>query len=86
MDDTNPSFDMPFGFAGGLYDRDTSLVRLGYRDYDLDIGRWTAKDPILFEGGDTELYGFCILYLNNLGNLKSERHPREHPLMSISSI
>jgi len=43
--DTNPGFQ-PFGFAGGLYDTDTSLVRFGARDYDGVPGRWTAKDPI----------------------------------------
>ncbi|MBW1787508.1 MAG: hypothetical protein JRK53_12925, partial [Deltaproteobacteria bacterium] len=32
----------------------------GYRDYDPDIGRWTAKDPILFGGGDTDLWGYCV--------------------------
>jgi hypothetical protein len=31
--DSNPGFQ-PFGFAGGLYDRDTGLVRFGARDYD----------------------------------------------------
>jgi RHS repeat-associated protein len=55
--DTNSGFQ-PFGFAGGLYDRDTGLVRLGARDYDPHTGRWTAKDPILFAGGDTNLYGY----------------------------
>jgi len=60
ISDTNPSFGMPFGFAGGLHDRDTGLVRFGYRDYDPDTGRWTAKDPILFAGGDTDLYGYCL--------------------------
>ncbi len=60
IDDTNTAFDMPFGFAGGLHDRDTGLVRFGYRDYDPDIGRWTAKDPILFAGGDTDLYGYVL--------------------------
>ncbi len=58
--DTDSLFDMPFGFAGGLQDRDIGLVRFGYRDYDPDIGRWTAKDPILFAGGDTDLYGYCL--------------------------
>jgi RHS repeat-associated protein len=47
--DTNPGFQ-PFGFAGGLYDQDTGLVRFGARDYDPETGRWTAKDPILFAG------------------------------------
>jgi RHS repeat-associated protein len=55
--DTNPGFQ-PFGFAGGLYDRDTKLTRFGARDYDAETGRWTAKDPIKFDGGDTNLYGY----------------------------
>jgi RHS repeat-associated protein len=57
--DTNPGFQ-PFGFAGGLYDRDTKLVRFGARDYDPTVGRWTAKDPILFTGRDTNLYGYVL--------------------------
>jgi RHS repeat-associated protein len=48
--DTNPGFQ-PFGFAGGLYDRDTGLVKFGARDYDPVTGRWTNKDPIRFRGG-----------------------------------
>jgi RHS repeat-associated protein len=57
LSDTNPGFQ-PFGFAGGLYDQDTKLVRFGARDYDPSTGRWTAKDPTLFIGGDTDLYGY----------------------------
>jgi RHS repeat-associated protein len=60
IDDTNPSFEVPLGFAGGLHDRDTGLVRFGFRDYDPDLGRWTAKDPILFAGGDIDLYGYVL--------------------------
>ncbi|MBK6514678.1 MAG: hypothetical protein IPG04_11280 [Polyangiaceae bacterium] len=48
--DTNPGLQ-PFGFAGGLYDPDTGLVRFGARDYDAETGRWTAKDPIRFGVG-----------------------------------
>ncbi len=44
--DTNPGFQ-PFGFAGGLYDEETGLVRFGVRDYEAETGRWTAKDPLL---------------------------------------
>jgi len=64
--DTNPGFQ-PFGFAGGIYDRDTGLVRHGARDYDPEIGRWTAKDPIglhCSEGAtfskETNLYGYVL--------------------------
>jgi RHS repeat-associated protein len=60
LEDTNPSFTIPFGFAGGLHDRDTGLVRFGYRDFDPEVGRWTAKDPIGFDGGDTDLYGYVL--------------------------
>jgi len=49
---------VPFGFAGGLYDPLTGLVRFGARDYDPEVGRWTAKDPIRFAGGDGNLYGY----------------------------
>jgi RHS repeat-associated protein len=60
MNDSDPSFAVPFGFAGGLHDRDTGLVRFGFRDYDPDVGRWLAKDPIGFKGGDVDLYGYCL--------------------------
>ncbi len=36
--DTSPGFQ-PFGFAGGIHDRDTVLVRYGARDYDASVGR-----------------------------------------------
>lgn len=59
LHDSNPGFQ-PFGFAGGLLDRDTGLVRFGARDYDAVTGRWTAKDPIGFAAGDPNLYGYAI--------------------------
>jgi len=43
-----------------VYDRDTRLVRFGARDYDPEVGRWTAKDPIRFGGGDANLYGYVF--------------------------
>jgi len=48
--DTNPGFQ-PFGFAGGIWDRGTGLVRFGARDYDASTGRWTSKDSTRFRGG-----------------------------------
>jgi RHS repeat-associated protein len=58
INDTNPGFQVTFGFVGGLDDKDTGLLRFGLRDYDPEVGRWTAKDPIGFQGGDTDLYGY----------------------------
>ena len=43
-----------------MYDSDTKLTRFGYRDYDASTGKWTAKDPIGFDGGDTNLYGYVL--------------------------
>jgi len=57
--DTNPGFQ-PFGFAGGLYDKQTGLVRFGARDYDSATGRWTAKDPLQFRGGNANLYSYVL--------------------------
>jgi len=56
--DTNPGFQ-PFGFAGGIYDRDTGLVHFGARDYDPETGRWTSRDPLRFGGGDPNLYAYA---------------------------
>jgi len=53
--DTSPGLQ-PFGFAGGLYAPPPGLVRFGARDYDPMVGRWTNKDPILFGGGQANLY------------------------------
>ncbi len=55
-----PAPFQPFGFAGGLVDYDTGLVRFGARDYDPVAGRWTSKDPIRFAGGDTNLFGYAV--------------------------
>jgi RHS repeat-associated protein len=59
VSDTSPELH-PFGFAGGLYDPDTGLVRFGLRDYDPRVGRFTAPDPIGFAGGDTNLYAYAL--------------------------
>ena len=59
LSDSNPSFPLLIGFAGGLADPDTGLVRFGFRDYDPESGRWTAIDPILFAGGQVNLYAYC---------------------------
>ncbi|MEJ7729059.1 MAG: RHS repeat-associated core domain-containing protein [Polyangiaceae bacterium] len=63
----------PFGFAGGLYDAQTGLVRFGARDYDPETGTWLARDPIGFSGGDTNLYAYVggspINYIDPTGHV-----------------
>ena len=54
------SLDIPFGFARGLYDTQTKLVRFGARDYDASVGRWTKKDPVRFYGGSSNLYIYAL--------------------------
>jgi RHS repeat-associated protein len=56
--DSNPGFQ-PFGFAGGLYDPQTRLVRFGARDYDAQLGRWMGKDPIRFLSGTTNFFTYA---------------------------
>ena len=56
--DTNPGFQ-PFGFAGGIYDRDTGFVRFGARDYDAVSGRWAWKDRIRFAAQTTNFFAYA---------------------------
>jgi RHS repeat-associated protein len=58
LSDSNPTFDLPVAFAGGIADGATGLVRFGWRDYEPATGRWAAKDPISFLGGDSNLYRY----------------------------
>jgi RHS repeat-associated protein len=51
---------LPIGFAGGLFDADTSLTRFPWRDYDADTSRFTALDPMGEKGGDKDWYGYCV--------------------------
>ncbi len=55
---TTGTDDLPIGFAGGLADPVTGLVRLGLRDYDPAEGRFTARDPSLFSGSPFNLYTY----------------------------
>jgi RHS repeat-associated protein len=57
--DSAPGFQ-PFGFAGGLYDPQSGLVRFGARDYDAETGTWTAKDRLGFAGADTNIYTYSF--------------------------
>lgn len=57
LSDDNPGYT-PFGYAGGLYEYRTDLVRFGARDYFAEIGKWTAEDPIGFLSGDINFYSY----------------------------
>jgi RHS repeat-associated protein len=96
LEDVDPGFQrLPFGFAGGLYDPQTGLVRFGARDYDPETGRWTAKDPILFDGGDANLYAYAQIdpinrkdpfglatNINLLGGLSLQNVLRSHSIIN----
>jgi len=51
LSDSNPDFKLAIGFAGGILDPGTGLVRFMLRDYDPASARWTARDPARFDGG-----------------------------------
>jgi len=57
--DSDPSFALEVGFAGGVADDVTGLVRFGFRDYEPGVGMWTARDPVLFGGGQLNLFAYA---------------------------
>jgi len=89
--DTNPGFQ-PFGFAGGLYDPDTGFVCFRVRDYDPMVGRWTAKDPILFKGGSANLYAYVgndpvnLIDPSGLGPSSGDHLPRKGAGGFVNSV
>ncbi|MEO8132496.1 MAG: RHS repeat-associated core domain-containing protein, partial [Betaproteobacteria bacterium] len=89
IQDTNPGFQ-PFGFAGGLYDADTGLVRFGARDYDATTGRWTAKDPIGFGAGDSNVYRYVrndpLNYIDSSGTQLEELERRLARLVEAGKL
>jgi len=75
---TNPGFQT-LGYAGGITDGNTRLIRFGARDYDPTTGRWTSKDPILFAGGQSNLYEYCLNDPVNLVDLYGLQSVPVHP-------
>ncbi len=88
ISDSNPGIEIPFGFAGGLKDEHTGLIRFGYRDYDPNVGRWTARDPIGFAGGDTNLYGYVasspVQFIDPRGLARCQYSISSHTIVCIS--
>ena len=60
LEDSNPRFHLPLGFAGGTLERHTGFVRFGWRYYMPEAGRFTAPDPARWGGGDPDLYDYCV--------------------------
>lgn len=59
LSDSAPAFVLPIGYAGGAEDPQTKLVRFGLRDYEPDAGRFTARDPALLDGHQTNFYAYA---------------------------
>jgi len=59
VSDSNPSWPLPVGFAGGIEDEFTKLTRFGVRDYLPAHGRFTTLDPLLFQAGQFNLYSYA---------------------------
>lgn len=61
-------------------------MRFGARDYDSHTGRWTAKDPIGFGGGDSNLYSYVysdpvnLIDPSGLDAITADRHVLEQLL------
>jgi RHS repeat-associated protein len=55
---TNGSFSSRYQFTGRELDSLTGLDHYRARSYDPSVGRFISQDPIGFEGGDVNLYGY----------------------------
>lgn len=53
------SFSLPIGFAGGVEDPLTKLVRFGMRDYEPASGRFVFRDPSYFAGSPDNLFAYA---------------------------
>jgi len=61
------AFDNSYTYTGREWDKETGLYYYRARYYDPMEGRFISKDPIGFDGGDVNLYGYVK---NNPINLK----------------
>ena len=55
---TAPAFQS-LGYAGGLTDHDTRIVRFGARDYEPASARWLTRDPSGIVFGEINRYSYC---------------------------
>jgi RHS repeat-associated protein len=59
LSDSAPGFELEIGYAGGLQDPLTGLVRFGVREYDPVTARWLSPDPFGLGGGASNLYRYA---------------------------
>jgi len=62
---TNRAFATRYQFTGREFDEKTDLYYYRARWYDAQIGKFISEDPIGFEGGDINLYGYVTNNPNN---------------------
>jgi len=55
---SDPAFSQPYTYTGREWDDETELYFYRARYYDSSAGRFIAKDPIGFAGGDVNLYAY----------------------------
>jgi RHS repeat-associated protein len=71
--DINPNSTVVsnFRFPGQYYDQETELHYNWFRFYDPKTERYLRPDPLEFDGGDINLYGYCLnnpnLYIDSSG-------------------
>lgn len=58
LKDQKNRIKQPYTYTSREWDRETGLYYYRARYYDAEVGRFTTKDPIGFEGGDVNLYGY----------------------------
>jgi RHS repeat-associated protein len=58
LSQTNPAASDRYLFTGREFDRVTGLQYNRARYYDPTTGRWTSRDPVGFDAGDTNLYRY----------------------------
>ncbi|OEU65469.1 MAG: hypothetical protein BA863_08695 [Desulfovibrio sp. S3730MH75] len=88
--DSKAKFEIRLGFAAGLLDVDTGLIHFGYRDYDPAIGRFISPDPLGLDGGDVDVYGYClddpINFIDRTGLMAEAESEEEVPSHELSSL
>lgn len=60
LEQQGEGIEQPFTYTAREFDQETGLYYYRARYYDPQVGRFVSKDPIGFEGGDNNLYGYVL--------------------------